>query len=274
MPPVAPVILMEGRSLDVEQGRVWPSDSAMPDIKLPLIGDWLSIRWRESYPVNSIVSVILPVQDLWDLTAMSYRGFAGRESSSLEIARRTTVYGPVVVFAGRTGTGLLLLTTSDELYDLFDLEVGRLTAAPLVAEHAANVAFQAVDAGAYLSSGQGFFASEANSPKIKIPQERWLLVQLNFGFGLRSYSISNSLHVVDGFQLRSLEPASYSDVTNGSNALVITEITGVNIGGKVEIATVRLGRTADGYLLLTSNWPQTDIRLFKLSDQVPILDGN
>ena len=140
-----------------------------------------------------------------------------------------------------------------------------------VAESAADIAIQPVDAGNYEITTGGFFASEANSPKIKIPDERWLLVQLEF----RTGTITDSLHIIDGERLRSLPPASYGDFLDGTNALPVTEITGITITGTVSVTTTYLGRTKDNYLLVTTDHPLKDprpIRLFKLAEVIEILE--
>ena len=222
IPPVAPTILSSGKSLDVEKGRHWPSDGAMPDIRLPPVGDWLSIRWREPFEPYSAVSILVPVHEITALTPTFHRApVRTTHSGALQIAGLNFAGETVRVYAGLTREGLLLLTSSHPLYDLIDLEVGRLTKAPQVAGSPANVTIQPADAGNYEITTNGFFASEANSPKIRIPEEpvrsscragppdaagsrSWLLLQLDFNTG----TVTDGLHIIDGQQLRTLPPAS------------------------------------------------------------------
>ncbi len=170
-PAVIPQILSKGHTIYVEEGGIFPTDGAMPDIRLPASGEWLSIRWREPYTENSVVSRLVPVDDILALTPTHYGSSATLSRGSgyaLEIAQAQYSGDPVAVYVGWTHDGLLLLTSSDRGYNLTDLEVGRLSATPTVAPSSADLAIQAVDAGNYEVTSPGFFASEANSPKIKI----------------------------------------------------------------------------------------------------------
>ena len=270
MPAFAPTILSSGRTLDVEQAYYWPSDGAMPDIRLPPPGDWLLIRWKQ-FDGETVSARLVPAQDIFALSPSSHRGHSSILDKSLEIAEVQTFGGVVRVYAGWTYEGLLLLTSSSKHYDLIDLEVSRLTMATQVATSAADIAIQPAGEGNYEITYGGTFASEANSPKIKIPEERWLLIQLDF----RTGTITDSLHIIDGERLRSLPPASYGDVLDGTNALLVTEITGVTIVGKVSVATVRLGRTKENYLLVSTSSAlhgPRPIRLFKLAEVIEVLE--
>ena len=236
----------------------------MPDIRLPASGEWISIRWQEPFDDNSVVSRLVPVDDILALT-WTVHGAMASWHNSLQIAEVPYVGGGVEIYVGWTLEGLLLLTSSSEHYDFPSLEVGRLTPLATMPSSSADVVIQEADAGNYEITTPSFFASEANSPRIKIPDERWLLVQMDF----RSGTITDSLHIIDGEQLRSLEPSDYGEPPTDS--ISIAEIVGITITGQVAVTHVSIGRTKDNYLLVTTNSALRDpfpIRLYRLAEVI------